>query len=200
MNDGLERPAVPEENPLISYESAKLGIWAFLATEILLFGGLFTAYTVFRLKYPEMFHEQHQHLNKIFGLVNTVVLICSSLSVAIGIAAIRKGRQALLKRCLLITIALGLTFLCIKFFEYFEHIERHEYPSTNLFFSLYYTMTGLHGLHVLAGMSVLTVLTVLAGRGRFSETYSTPVEIAGIYWHFVDLVWIYLFPLLYLIG
>jgi cytochrome c oxidase subunit 3 len=200
MDNRDERPALLEENPLLAYGSAKLGIWAFLATEVLLFGGLFTAYTVFRLKYPELFHEQHQHLNKIFGAVNTVVLICSSLSVAIGIAAIRRGRQELLKRCLMITIALGLTFMGIKFFEYLEHIQRGEYPSTNLFFSLYYTMTGLHGLHVLAGISVLTVMFVLAGRGKFTEGYNTPIEIVGIYWHFVDLVWIYLFPLLYLIG
>jgi cytochrome c oxidase subunit 3 len=200
MDDRRERPALLEENPLLASGSAKLGIWAFLATEVMLFGGLFTAYTVFRLKYPGVFLEDHQHLNKVFGAVNTVVLICSSLSVAIGIAAIRRGRQALLRRCLLITIALGLTFLGIKFFEYLEHIRRGEYPSTDLFFSLYYMMTGLHGVHVLAGIAVLTVMFILAGKGKFTESYNTPVEIAGIYWHFVDLVWIYLFPLLYLIG
>ena len=200
MDKEAAKPAVLVEDPMVAYQAAKLGIWTFLATEVLLFGGLFTAYTVFRFRYPEMFHAEHLKLNRVIGAANTVVLICSSLSVAVGIAAIRQGKVQLLRRCLLITIALGSAFLCVKYFEWTAHFREGVFPSTNIFFSLYYMMTGLHGLHVLAGMTALGVMYRLAGKGRFSESYSTPVEITGVYWHFVDLVWIYLFPLLYLIG
>jgi len=181
-------------------ETAKLGIWAFLATEVLLFGGLFTAYTVFRVGNPAMFHSEHLKLNRLFGAVNTVVLISSSLTVALGIAAIRQGKQRMLKVCLCLTLLFAALFLGVKYIEYVEHLGHGELPGTNNFFSLYYMMTGLHAVHVLAGMAALTTMLVMAGRGKFSAEYHTPVEITGLYWHFVDLVWIYLFPLLYLIG
>ena len=181
-------------------ETAKLGIWAFLATEVLLFGGLFTAYTVFRISQPQMFHTEYLKLNRLFGAVNTVVLICSSLTVALGIAAIRQGKQRMLRVCLILTLLLAATFLAVKYAEYAEHIARGELPGTNNFFSLYYMMTGLHAIHVLAGMCALTTMLVLSFRNKFSAEYHSPVEITGLYWHFVDLVWIYLFPLLYLIG
>lgn len=183
-----------------AYEAAKLGIWTFLATEVLLFGGLFTAYIVFRLRFPQMFHADHFHLDRILGAANTVVLLSSSLTVALGVAAIRKGKQGLLRLFLLLTILLAGAFLAIKYFEWTEKFARGLYPGTDVFFSLYFMMTGLHGLHVLAGMLVLASVLVLAARGKFSDRYSTPVEISGLYWHFVDLVWIYLFPLFYLIG
>ena len=181
-------------------QTAKLGIWCFLATEVLLFGGLFTSYTIFRVRDPQMFHHEYLKLNRVFGAVNTVVLICSSLTVAIGIAAIRRGKERMLQLCLLLTILLAVTFLGVKYAEYSEHMARGELPGTNNFFSLYYTMTGLHAIHVCAGMAALGAMLVMARRGRFSAVYNTPVEITGLYWHFVDLVWIYLFPLLYLIG
>ncbi|NJD63178.1 MAG: cytochrome c oxidase subunit 3 family protein [Deltaproteobacteria bacterium] len=187
-------------SPAQSYEAAKLGIWTFLATEVLLFGGLFTAFIVFRLKYPQLFRADFVHLNRVLGAVNTVVLICSSLTVALGIAAIRKGKQGLLRLYLGLTIVLAATFLVIKYFEWTEKFAHGLFPSTDVFFSLYFMMTGLHGLHVLGGMLVLGTMLLLAGRGKFTEHYSTPVEISGLYWHFVDLVWIYLFPLFYLIG
>ncbi len=180
--------------------TAKLGIWAFLATEVLLFGGLFTAYTVFRISQPQMFHTEYLKLNRLFGAVNTVVLICSSLTVALGIAAIRQGKERMLKLCLGLTLLLAATFLGVKYAEYSEHFANNQFPGTNNFFSLYYMMTGLHAIHVLAGMIALTTMLVLTCRGRFSAEYHNPVEITGLYWHFVDLVWIYLFPLLYLIG
>jgi len=195
-----ERDKSPAEAASYAFQTARLGIWGFLATEVLLFGGLFTAYTVFRMQYPEMFHSQHQHLNKLLGGINTVVLICSSLFVAIGTAAIKKGRVNVLRGCIMATLVLAAAFLCIKYVEYSEHITRGELPSSNLFFSLYYMMTGLHAVHVLGGMTALAAVYIAAGRGRYSEEYSTPVDIVGIYWHFVDLVWIYLFPMLYLIG
>ncbi|MCL5966175.1 MAG: cytochrome c oxidase subunit 3 family protein [Deltaproteobacteria bacterium] len=181
-------------------ETAKLGIWTFLATEVLLFGGLFTAYIVFRLKYPEMFHADHLHLDKVLGALNTVILITSSLTVALGIAAIRRGEQRLLRLFLFLTILLAGAFLAVKYFEWTAKFAHGFYPSTDIFFSLYFMMTGLHGLHVLGGMSVLGWILYRAGRRHFTAEYHTPVEIAGLYWHFVDLVWIYLFPLFYLIG
>jgi cytochrome c oxidase subunit 3 len=187
-------------SPEQGLETAKLGIWTFLATEVLLFGGLFTAYTVFRISQPQMFHTEYLKLNRLFGAVNTVVLICSSLTVALGIAAIRQGKQRMLEVCLILTLLLAATFLGVKYAEYAEHIARHELPRTNNFFSLYFMMTGLHAIHVLAGMIALSTMLVLSFRGKFSTGNHAPVEITGLYWHFVDLVWIYLFPLLYLIG
>ena len=175
-------------------------MWTFLATEVLLFGALFTAYTVFRLKFPELFHAEHEKLNRVLGAVNTVVLITSSLTVALGIDAVKKGKARLLARYFGATILLAGGFLCVKYVEYTEKLHHGLFPGTNIFFSLYYMMTGIHGIHVLIGMGVLAYVVVLARRGRFSEAYYTPVEMSGLYWHFVDLVWIFLFPLLYLAG
>jgi cytochrome c oxidase subunit 3 len=197
---GAQHAAPTSSGARNGLETAKLGIWAFLATEVLLFGGLFTAYTVFRLGDPAMFHHEYVKLNRLYGAVNTLVLVTSSLTVATGIAAIRQGKTRLLKLCLLLTLLLAASFLGIKYVEYGEHLSRGELPGTNNFFSLYYMLTGLHAIHVFAGMVALTTMLVLADRGRFSAQYHTPVEITGLYWHFVDLVWIYLFPLLYLIG
>lgn len=187
-------------DPATARAAATLGIWTFLATEVLLFGGLFTAYVIFRIKYPQMFYEDHLKLNRVMGAVNTIVLICSSLTVALGIAAIRRGRQRLLRVYLALTILLAATFLVVKYFEYMEDFTKGLFPSTDIFFSLYFMMTGLHAVHVTAGVMALTVMLVLAFRGTFSEKYHTPVEVTGLYWHFVDLVWIYLLPLLYLVG
>lgn len=190
----------PHMDPVTAREAATLGIWAFLATEVLLFGGLFTAYIVYRIRYPRMFFIDHLELNRVLGAVNTVVLICSSLTVALGIAAIRKGRVRALRGFLLATVLLAGVFLVIKYFEYMDKLSHGITPATDIFFSLYFMLTGLHGIHVLAGMAVLGAVFFLAGRGKFSENYHTPVEMSGLYWHFVDLVWIYLFPLLYLVG
>lgn len=180
--------------------SARLGIWAFLATELLLFGGLFTAYTVFRLEYPELFSREHLKLDRTLGALNTVLLLTSSLSMAVGIAAIRQGRQRVLKIALVVTLALASGFLGVKYIEWSEDFSHGIFPKTNLFFGLYFVMTGLHGLHVILGMLVMVWLLVRAQKGEFGSDYNTPVEITGLYWHFVDLVWIYLFPLLYLVG
>lgn len=187
-------------DPAQAREAATLGLWTFLATEVLLFGGLFTTYVVYRIRYPQLFYEDHLKLNRVLGAVNTLILICSSLTVALGIAAIRRGKVRLLQRYLLATILLAACFLGIKVVEYSEKFAHGIHPGTDIFFSLYFMLTGLHGLHVIAGMVVLASMAVLAGRGKFSERYFTPVELSGLYWHFVDLVWIYLFPLLYLVG
>jgi len=187
-------------DPAVTFESAKLGVWTFLATEVLLFGALFTAYTVFRMKYPELFRVEHAKLDRVLGAVNTVVLITSSFTVVLGVDAIRRGKARLLEAYFGATVLLAGVFLCIKYAEYTAKFHHGIYPRTNLFFSIYFMMTGLHGIHVLLGMGLLSYVVVLSRRGRFSERYHTPVEMSGLYWHFVDLVWIYLFPLLYLIG
>jgi cytochrome c oxidase subunit 3 len=187
-------------DPSVAFESAKLGLWTFLATEVLLFGALFTAYTVFRMKYPELFRVEHAKLDRVLGAVNTVVLITSSFTVVLGVDAIKRGKARLLEVCYGATILLAAVFLCVKYVEYSAKFHHGLYPRTNLFFSLYFMMTGLHGIHVLLGMGLLSYVIVLSRRGRLSASYYTPAEMSGLYWHFVDLVWIYLFPLLYLLG
>ncbi|PWB64789.1 MAG: cytochrome C oxidase subunit III [Deltaproteobacteria bacterium] len=187
-------------DPRVAFEAAKLGLWTFLATEVLLFGALFTAYTVFRLKYPALFHAEHLKLNRVLGAVNTVVLITSSLMVVLGVDAIKRGKARLFEACFGATILLAAVFLCVKYVEYTAKFHHGIYPRTNLFFSIYFMLTGLHGIHVLLGMGVLSYVILLSRRGRLSAGYYTPAEMSGLYWHFVDLVWIYLFPLFYLIG
>jgi cytochrome c oxidase subunit 3 len=196
----IEHGHVHHIDPAVGYESAKLGMWLFLATELLLFGGLFAAYTIFRAKYPALFEEQHHELNKTLGALNTFILIFSSLTMAMGVTSIQRGNRKLLTIFLAITILCGLLFGFNKYIEYSTKFHHHIYPSTSIFFALYFMMTGLHMLHVLAGVIILTVLLVLNLRGKFSESYNSPVEIGGLYWHLVDLIWIYLFPLLYLIA
>jgi len=187
-------------DPAVAFESAKLGVWTFLATEVLLFGALFTAYIIFRLKYPDLFRVEHAKLDRVLGGVNTVVLITSSFTVVLGLDAIKREKARLLEACFGATILLAAIFLCVKYVEYAAKFHHGLYPGTNLFFSLYFMMTGLHGIHVLLGMGLLSYVIVLSRRGRLSAGYYTPAEMSGLYWHFVDLVWIYLFPLLYLLG
>ena len=196
----MSEPSGEHVDPVVAFESAKLGVWTFLATEVLLFGALFTAYTVFRMKYPEMFHAEHAKLDRVLGAVNTVVLITSSLMVVFGVDAIKRGKARLFEACFGATILLAGVFLCVKYVEYSEKFHHGIYPRTNIFFSIYFMLTGLHGVHVLIGMGLLSYVIVLSRRGRLSADYFTPAEMSGLYWHFVDLVWIYLFPLLYLIG
>jgi cytochrome c oxidase subunit 3 len=196
----MEHPSNEHVDPAVAFEAAKLGVWTFLATEVLLFGALFTAYTVFRMKYPEMFRVEHAKLDRVLGAVNTVVLITSSLMVVFGVDAIKRGKARVFEACFGATILLAAVFLCIKYLEYAAKFHHGIYPRTNLFFSIYFMLTGLHGIHVLLGMGVLSYVIILSRRGRLSASYYTPAEMSGLYWHFVDLVWIYLFPLLYLIG
>ena len=192
--------SVEHHDPSVAFESAKLGVWTFLATEVLLFGALFTAYTIFRMKYPALFRVEHAKLDRVLGAVNTVVLITSSFTVVLGVDAIKRGKARLLEACFGATILLAAVFLCVKYVEYAAKFHHGLYPRTNLFFSLYFMMTGLHGVHVLLGMGLLSYVIVLSRRGRLSKAWHTPAEMSGLYWHFVDLVWIYLFPLLYLVG
>ena len=179
-------------DPATEYSSSKLGMWLFLGTEILLFGGLFAAYAIF--------HEQHLELNRTMGAINTCVLIFSSLTMAMGVSAIKWGKQKTAATLILITIICGIAFGVVKYFEYSAKFEHHIYPDTSIFFSLYFLMTGLHMIHVFIGLVLLGVLYVLTLKGKFNAKYNTPIELGGLYWHLVDLIWIYLFPLLYLVG
>lgn len=193
-------------------EAATLGMWAFLVTEILFFGGLFLSYIVYRASYPEAFASGSLHLDMALGTINTAVLIGSSLTMALAVHSAQLGRQQELVLFLLGTILLGAVFLGIKGVEYGHKFAEHLVPGPSfvftgphaqqvqLFFSLYFAMTGLHAAHMVIGIGVLAVLTIMAWRGHFSAVYYAPVEISGLYWHFVDIVWIFLFPLLYLIG
>ena len=194
------------------FDAAKMGMWIFLVTEILLFGGMFAAYAVFRSWAPEAFTAAHHHLDVVMGTVNTLVLLTSSLTVVLGIRRIQLGDQKGLIKYLLITIGLSAVFMVIKYFEYTHKIHLGLLPGSYysyeglqmayvpIFFSLYFIMTAIHGIHVLLGMIAMGVLAVLASRGMFGEQYYTPVEMTGLYWHLVDMIWIFLYPLFYLIG
>jgi cytochrome c oxidase subunit 3 len=193
-------------------EATTLGMWVFLATEILFFGGLFAAYLVYRNWYPTAFTAGSRELLVWAGTTNTAVLITSSLTMAIAVHAAQTGQLRTLLRFLFITMALGCAFLGIKAFEYYAEFLAHHIPGPNfqfdtsefrhaqLFFSLYFVMTGLHALHMIVGLGVMSVMAWWVHRRIITDDYYSPIEISGLYWHFVDIVWIFLFPLLYLVG
>ena len=192
-------------------ESLSLGMWVFLVTEVMIFGGLFAAYTVYRWLYPTAFSFGSGQLNWVLASVNTLVLISSSLTMALAVHAAQEGRRQQLVAFLVATIVLGSIFLGIKAVEYYHEYLEGLIPGLNfdesrysrqvaLFFVLYFCMTGLHAFHMIIGIGLLAWLMVKAGHGAFTTRYSTPVEMVGLYWHFVDIVWIFLFPLLYLLG
>ena len=254
------------DSPRQQFEASKLGMWLFLATEVLLFGGLFVGYAVWRGNHPELFKFGSQFLDTTLGAINTAVLILSSLTMAAAVSMAQRGRKTALVILLALTLAGAVTFLVIKYVEYTDKFEHGIYPgiayyetshghaaapaaqapvsagavdtdlpahepssvapasagpagvdagaidgspaeaaqqsapaNAHMFFNIYFLMTGLHGLHVLAGGVVLLGLIILAARGRFSAAYFTPVDLGGLYWHVVDLIWIFLFPLFYLI-
>jgi len=192
-------------------EAMRLGMWLFLATEILLFAGLFTGYAVYRFQFPLAFAEASRHLNITAGTANTIVLITSSFTVALALHFARIDKQRAAVICLALTLLFALGFLGIKAIEYTEHFREHalpgkyyafeevKVPGAAMFYTMYFLMTGLHGVHVVAGMSVLTWLLWRTLQGRYSSAYSTGLEMGALYWHLVDLVWIFLYPLLYLI-
>jgi cytochrome c oxidase subunit 3 len=284
------------DTPQQQFDSGKLGLWLFLTTEILLFSGLFCAYSVYRSTHPDVFEYAHLYLNKVYGAINTIVLIFSSFTMAWGVRAAQMGARKLCVGLLSITIACGAIFMCIKYVEYMSKFREALYPgmyynpterpneighiekttqapqplatpeaegptatmnapaiqrdatgvafegskvmraatgpaglsgkwveeeqarmtsgkslrtahevgdepkNVQVFFSIYFLMTGLHGIHVLAGMALIGWVAIRAGKGEFGPEYFTPVDFVGLYWHVVDLVWIFLFPLLYLIA
>jgi len=193
----------------IDYTGAKMGMWIFLFTEVLFFGGLFLLYSVFRSKYSTDFHNSAAELDVFLGTANTLILLTSSMSMALSIALVRKGRKGLSILCQIATITLGLIFLVNKYIEWGAHISHGIYPHSPqldhmsrgkiIFFSLYYVMTGIHGLHVLIGICVITGTLIFTAREIIKREDFVKLENTGLYWHFVDIIWIYLFPLFYLI-
>jgi cytochrome c oxidase subunit 3 len=193
-------------------EAASLGVWVFLATEVLFFGGLFAAYTVYRWWYPAAFVAGSARLDVVLGAINTAVLLTSSLTMALAVRSARLGRGKLAAVLLLATLLLGLVFLAIKYQEYHHkwtehlipgpgfHLEGSQTPAVQLFFCLYFAMTGLHALHMIIGIALLLGLLAPAYLGWFGPQNHNFIEGMGLYWHFVDIVWIFLFPLLYLVG
>ena len=193
-------------------EASVFGMWIFLVTEIMFFGGMFTGYTVYRYRLHEAFMAGSDKLDLVLGGVNTVVLILSSLTMALAVHAAQTSRRKQLIWFLILTMALGAVFLGIKAVEYTHKFHENLVPGpsfqfdgvahhrSELYFSFYFAMTGFHALHMIVGIALLAVILWMSVKGRFSPEYHNPVEVSGLYWHFVDIVWIFLFPLLYLVG
>jgi cytochrome c oxidase subunit 3 len=203
-------------------ETSSFGMWVFLVTEIMFFGGLFASYLIYRVLYFDSFAAASTTIDVKWGFINTLVLICSSLTMAMAVHSAQLGRRKLLVGFLLGTMILGALFLGIKGHEYAQKFEENHVPGphyhfivepelaqkfhaidpqkTEIFFSLYFLMTGLHALHMVVGFGLLTWLIIASSKGKYGAHYYSPVEMVGLYWHFVDIVWIWLFPLLYLIS
>jgi cytochrome c oxidase subunit 3 len=194
------------------FDAGRMGLWLFLVTEILFFGGLFCAFFVFRSWYFDSFVEAHHHLDKVMGGVNTLFLITSSLTMALAVRSAQTSNTKQTTLMLVATILFACGFLVIKYFEYTHKIHDGLLPGqyfsaagfttkhAGIFFAIYFTMTGVHGLHVLIGIGLIAWILLKNLNGEFSSRYYAPVESVGLYWHLVDLIWIYLFPLLYLVG
>jgi len=191
-------------------EASILGMWIFLVTEIMFFGGLFMAYIVYRTAYPDARAAGSNHLNVLMGGINTLVLICSSVTMALAVRCAQIGSRRGQVVNLILTILFGTVFLVVKYFEYAEKFEHHLVPGPHfdpalpaqqqIFFALYFIMTGIHAAHMVVGIVLMLIILGMAWKGRFGPDYYGPIEVSGLYWHFVDIVWIFLFPLLYLLG
>ncbi len=212
MSEPLPYVAHHFDDAAQQHEASALGMWVFLLTEIMFFGGVFTAYVVYRSAFPDAFAHASTHLDVMFGTINTAVLIGSSLTMALAVHGAQVSRRNMLIGGLLLTIVLGSVFLGIKAYEYAHKFHEGLVPgpfftyagpdarNAELFFSIYFAMTGLHALHMVIGITILVILLLQSFEGVYGRHYYTPVELTGLYWHFVDIVWIFLFPLLYLIG
>ncbi len=193
-------------------ETSTLGMWIFLSTEILFFGGMFMGYIVYRSMYPEAFALGSRHLNLLIGSANTAILLTSSLTMALAVHAVHSGKKNRATLFLIVTMFFGLCFLGLKATEYTEVFGEHFNPGPNfhfivagmrqleIFFLFYFLLTAVHALHMIVGVGILSVMLIKNVRGRFSPSYYTPIEVSGLYWHFVDIIWIFLYPLLYLIS
>jgi cytochrome c oxidase subunit III len=201
------------ENAEQQKDASTVGMWVFLVTEVMFFGGLFLAYFVYRQAYPAAFASASNKTNLLIGAANTTVLICSSLTMALAVRCAAVGKKNLIVLFLVLTLLLGGTFLGVKAYEYHDKWVHHEVPGHNfdcegctdpghtpLFFALYFGMTGLHATHMVVGAGIILFLIGQARKGAYTPEWHTPVELFGLYWHFVDIVWIFLFPLLYLID
>ncbi|MBI3400731.1 MAG: cytochrome c oxidase subunit 3 [Acidobacteria bacterium] len=194
----MEIPYIVETRADTGLNNVKLGIWLFLASEVMLFGALFSTYIILRVGAPEW---PRGELSVIFGAANTIILISSSVTMVMAWASLKMHAWGKHRFYLLVTVGLALFFLVNKFFEYAEHVGKHEIPSYNTFFAIYYTLTGLHGLHIVGG---IVVMLYFLGPGaklakKNPDQFTNRIEATGLYWHFVDLVWIFLFPVLYLL-
>jgi len=196
-------------------DASTLGMWIFLVTEVMFFGGMFLLYTIYRTTHPRVFAIASTSLNVYIGAANTVVLLCSSFTMVLAVRAAQLGRRNAIIGFLILTLALGGVFLGVKAYEWHDKYVEHHIPGATfhfeglqpdeqghaqLFFSLYFAMTGLHALHMVVGLGLLSWLIRQTKKGKYSAEYMTPVDICGLYWHFVDIIWIFLFPLLYLID
>ena len=197
-------------------DASTLGMWVFLITEIMFFGGMFLAYTIYRTSYPTVFAIASTSLDPVIGAANTVVLLCSSFTMVMAVRAAQLGNRKAIVIFLILTLILGFVFLGVKAYEWNQKFEEHHIPGmanfhlegvpleqqgqAQLFFSLYFAMTGLHALHMVIGAGIMMALTWWAHKGKYTAEYMTPVDVGGLYWHFVDIIWIFLFPLLYLID
>ena len=202
------------------FDTSKIGMWLFLATEVLTFGGLFVGFGLMQNRYPQEFIEAHEHLQRLAGAANTVVLLFSSFTMVMAVLAAKTNQGAKCARYLWVTVGCAAIFMCVKAYEYTLKYQEGLLPGYfyrrqpedtvvlangmlshgySTFFSFYFMMTGLHGLHVVIGAILLSWLAIRAKRGEFNSAYYTPVDLVGLFWHLVDLVWIYLFPLYYLI-
>lgn len=205
------------KNALHEFMSSKEGIWLFMVTEILMFGGLFVAYFIFHAIYPQMFHIGSSFLDWRLGALNTGVLLFSSWTMAMSINLIQRGKNKQATLALITTVVCGAIFMCVKYIEYTHKFHEGLFPgryfshemtpemeqvasNIGMYFSFYFCMTGLHGIHVFLGMCLILWLAIRNMRGDFDPHYYTAVEGVGIFWHIVDLIWIFLFPLLYLVG
>lgn len=189
---------------------ASFGIWIFLATEILLFGGLFLTYAVLRVENHAAFDEAGRHASMFYGTLNTAILMTSSLFAAVAVAANEKGgSRALLRWCLMATLALGVGFLIVKGLEYHQDIVEHLYPGPGFparmpaaigFFSLYWVMTGLHAVHLTIGLCVIGRVLIIARRAVLPDNFHRTLEVSALYWHLIDVIWVLLYPIFYLVG
>ena len=224
MSNGAAVAHDPHHNPNLAHhfesleqqtEASILGMWVFLVTEILFFGGALMAYMVYRSWYPDAFALASSHIAIMPGAINTAVLILSSLTMALAVHAAQTGERTKIMFFIVVTMILGAAFLGIKAYEYYEKYEEHFIPGLGLqfifpepehqqtaqiFFSIYFVLTGLHALHMIVGLGIMTWMFIWVKNGTITTEYYAPIEISGLYWHFVDIVWIFLFPLLYLIG
>ena len=191
---------ISKPHPITGVTNAKLGIWCFLASEVMLFGALFSTYILLRMGASE-WPQGSDVLNVPLATINTLVLITSSVTMVMSWASLAMKKLSKYRMWMALTIALGITFLVIKSFEYGHKFEHHHFPSTNTFYAIYFTLTGLHGLHVLRGV-IVNLYFLFPGTALWKtdpEQFTGRIECAGLYWHFVDLVWIFLFPVLYLL-
>jgi cytochrome c oxidase subunit 3 len=213
VHEKTERTSIQGENSKhLSLETQSMGMWVFLMSEIMFFGAVFAAYIVYRTAYPQVFAEASSHLDLVLGSLNTGILLTSSLCMALAVNSAARGLRRQIVFFLLATILLGVVFLGIKFMEYSQEFSGHLFPGgdfmypgadparAKIFFSLYFTLTGMHAVHMIIGILMIGVLTFFAWRGNFTPEHYAPVDMIGLYWHFVDIVWIFIFPLMYLVG